>query len=262
MVKAKIFTIPKPRIAPKLRVFCFPFAGGSFTTYIPWVHCLNDDVELVLITLPGRASRVSEPSHEQMESIISELLGQKSIFAHVPYIFFGHSLGSRVAFELAVNLQSLGITAPQYFIASGSRAPHLESRRESIHHLPKAEFLQKLGELNGTPKEVLSNSELIDFFIPALRADFKVAHDYRAKKIPIVSPILVLGGEDDIDVTHLELLAWMELSQRGTQITLIPGGHFFINEHQSAVIEQVDFVVNLVLTCNEIQHIDKCELSQ
>jgi surfactin synthase thioesterase subunit len=184
-------------------------------------------------------------------------LEQKSIFADVPYIFFGHSLGSRIAFELAVNLQYLGITSPQYFIASGSRAPHLASRRESIHHLPKSEFIQKLGELNGTPKEVLSNSELIDFFIPALRADFKVAHDYRAKKIPIESPILVLGGKDDIDVTHLELLAWRELSQRETKITLIPGGHFFINEHKSVVIEQVDFVVNLVLTCNEMKHVDE-----
>ena len=76
--------------------------------------------------------------------------------------FFGHSLGSRVAFELTSNCQRTGRDLPVHFIASGSRGPHMPPREKPLHHLPDSEFVSELKDLNGTPKEILDNKELME----------------------------------------------------------------------------------------------------
>lgn len=152
---------------------------------------------------------------------------------------FGHSLGARIAFELIYTLQSLNLPTPSYFFASGSGAPHLERVAENIHKLPEDEFVLRLQLLNGTPKEVLLNPELLALLIPMLRADFEVAETYQAVKVAIKSPILVLYGEFDIQITVPEIEAWAELSSIGFSAYPLPGDHFFIHQCGDLVVEQV-----------------------
>lgn len=241
MKKNKLFVIPKPLISPIVRLFLFPFAGGSIATYSHWVNLFDDDlnIELVLVQLPGRGSRMSEPSHKSMASLMSELVANASYITSCPYILFGHSLGAKIAYELAGQLGELGLRSPKYFIASGSGAPHLKNESEPIHNLPRNAFISELENLNGTPQEILLNSELLDFLIPLLRADFKVAYEYQARVCRLSCPIMVLGGEDDSDVSLDQLQAWEELSDAKTTIEFIPGDHFFINNNEGVVVEKI-----------------------
>jgi surfactin synthase thioesterase subunit len=239
--KNKLFVIPKPLISPIVRLFLFPYAGGSTATYSHWVNLFNDDlnIELVLVQLPGQGSRMNEPSHQSMASLMSELVAHASYIASRPYILFGHSLGGKIAYELACQLGELGLPSPKYVIASGSGAPHLKNESEPIHNLPRNAFISELEKLNGTPQEILSNSELLDFLIPLLRADFKVAYEYQAQVCSLSCPIMVLGGEDDLDVSLHQLQAWEELSDAKTKLQLIPGDHFFINNNEGLVVEKI-----------------------
>jgi len=109
-----------------------------------------------------------------------------------PYLLFGHSLGSRIAFELALRCRQLGLPSPVSFIASGSRAPHLRTHENPIYDLPEAEFVAKLRDLKGTPEEVLRNEELIQLLTPLLRADFRIADLYCAAQTRLDCPIVVL----------------------------------------------------------------------
>ncbi len=219
----------------------FPYAGGSIATYFHWAKLFSDDlkVELVLVQLPGRGSRMTEPSHQSMESLMSELMSHAEYISDRPYILFGHSLGGRVAYELACRIAKLELAHPKYLVASASRAPHLQNQAEPIHDLPRSAFISRLEQLNGTPKEILSNSELLDLVIPILRSDFKIVAEYRAQVKPIQCPILVLGGEDDNDVSFDELKAWSELSKGKTTIEHIPGDHFFINYNEGLVVDKL-----------------------
>lgn len=247
MNNKKLFIIPNPISNPKIRLFCFPFAGGSVSTYMPWVKHFGDGVELVLVQPPGRGSRITEQPHDNMSSLIDELMDNASYITRVPFILFGHSLGSRVAFELSCQLKFSGMLLPEYFIASGSRAPHLPNEMSSIYDLPHDEFIQKLEELNGTDKKILFNQELMKLLVPLLRADFKIADNYQANKIGMPFPILVLHGKDDIGIQPDQVAAWRELSEIDYKLVQLNGDHFFINQYRGSVIAQVISVVNKVV---------------
>lgn len=236
----KWFVRPQPRPSAALRLICLPYAGGSAATYVPWAAQLPADVELVAVQPPGRASRIGERPHAEMNALVADLAAVFHEVSDKPYVLFGHSLGSRVAFEFTRQCPGFGLPQPRLLIGSGSRAPHFPSVRESVHDLPEAAFVDKLRELNGTPEEVLNNRELIQFLIPLLRADFKIADVYRATPAPLPCPLVVLAGTEDWEVTREAVEGWRELSDNGCDIHWIPGGHFFVEHNRALVLEQVN----------------------
>ncbi|OLF58434.1 hypothetical protein BTN33_12640 [Aeromonas veronii] len=231
-----IFLIPKPAQSPKLRLFCFPFAGGGTSIFQPWIHSFSDDVELVLYHPPRSFFPNNQLLHQDMDSVISELLCYSDFITREPYAFFGHSLGSHVAFELLVHLHNRALPLPEYFIGSGSRAPIIPHSKKVLSDLPHDEFLVELAKLNGTPKEVLAQPELMELLVPVLKADFKIAETYVAEPIQFEIPALILGGEQDHHVDMEFLQAWEQIFVNKMQVKILPGDHFFINEHRSQVI--------------------------
>ena len=239
------FVRPKEFAVPQLRLICFSYAGGNASTYVPWAEQLPDNVELVAVQLPGRANRMIEPPLTDMPSVMEAIQKVLPPLLDVPYVLFGHSLGSRVAFEVAKFCQFNELRLPNHLIASASRAPFLEETDEWIHDLPHGEFVQELSELNGTPKEVLENTELLDLLMPLLRADFKIAETYVAEKVSLDLPITVLTGSDDEDVTIEQAEAWKELSRHESQVKEIQGDHFFIESNRQAVLNVVNDTLKL-----------------
>jgi surfactin synthase thioesterase subunit len=234
------FVRPVPRHAPSLRLICLPYAGGSAATYVPWAAQLPPEVELIAVQPPGRGSRMGEAPFSDMEPLVRELL---SVFPEVidrPYLLFGHSLGSRVAFELALQCQRIGWPLPVSFIASGSGAPHLRNDEKAIHDLPEAEFVAKLRELNGTPEEVLRDKELIKIVMPLLRADFRIADTYCATQTKLDCPMIVLGGTEDHEVSRQDLQRWSDVCTGECEVHWISGGHFFIEQSRALVLEKVN----------------------
>ncbi len=106
------FVIPSPKVNPTLRLICFPYAGGSAANYQPWSIKLPDFVELVIVQPPGRASRLLEPAISTMPEMVDALLPFKKELTSCPYILLGHSLGSRVAFQFALDVIRLGERHP------------------------------------------------------------------------------------------------------------------------------------------------------
>lgn len=239
----KWFIRPLAKRAPHLRLICLPYAGGSASTYMSWAAHLPPEVELIAVQPPGRGTRTGEAPYAAMAPLVDELL---SVFPEVvdrPYVLFGHSLGSRVAFELALRCQQMGLPLPVSLIASGSRPPHLRRSEHPIHDLPEAEFIAELRELNGTPEEVLQNEELLQLVIPLLRADFRIAELYLAAQTRLACPLVVFGGTEDHEVSRQDLDAWRDLSTYDCEIHWIPGGHFFIEQNRALVLQKVNAIL-------------------
>src|SRR5260370_52343 len=49
-----------PRAAPRIRLFCFPFAGGGSAVYRNWAQFIDPTIEGVAIEPPGRLGRITE----------------------------------------------------------------------------------------------------------------------------------------------------------------------------------------------------------
>jgi medium-chain acyl-[acyl-carrier-protein] hydrolase len=251
--KSNWFSIPYPKPNAKLRLICLPYAGGNAAIYHQWSNKIINDIELISLQPPGRSYRLQETPFNDMEKLIDDLMQVLPSILDKPYVIFGHSLGSRIGFELIHRCQSLGLRLPDHFIASGSRGPQVPCLEEQSYHLPDDQFILKLKEMDGTPEELLNSKELMALLLPMIKADFQIAETYRfSGNLLLDIPISVFGGTDDDKVNYQNLEAWQQYFSQPTNITLFSGGHFFINSHQTEVVDLVNTVLARVI--NLISH--------
>lgn len=222
------------------RIFCFPYAGGGASIYRRWAASMSEGVELCAIQLPGHEDRLSERPLSRLADLIPILIEQLEDHLDGPFVFFGHSMGALIAFELARALHARGGAVPVHVFLSGRRAPHLPSARPPIHDLPRTEFEAQLRRLDGTPRGVLEDPEVMELMTPVLRADFAICDTYVYTADPALDvPITVFGGADDPEADRRELEAWRACTRSFGGVEMFPGRHFFLHEHADALARRV-----------------------
>lgn len=207
----------------------------------PWLPLLPADIELVIAHLPGRESRWSEPAVTHIADVVTAL--EQAIRLHVqpPYVFYGHSLGALIAYELARRLDSSAVSRPLHLFASAHRAPQRPNRHPRLSDLPDAAFLTEVNRRHGgIPESVAANRELMDLMLPSLRADYRVFEDYvHGTAPPINCPITALFGTADTHVTSEDVAPWRDVTSAGFELRDFPGGHFFVNDLRADVVSLV-----------------------
>ena len=225
------------KIEPKIRLFCFPYSGGGASIFYDWPKHLPHDVNIMALQLPGHESRMAEELISDLDLLIDNLIKEISPYVYKPYIFFGHSLGALISFELTRRLNKMNLPLPKCLIVSGRAAPHTKSKKGIMHNLPDNEFIAKLKEYNGLPEVILQNQELLELFLPIIRADFKLSesHVHNEDK-PLPVPIIALAGKDDSNVIIENVALWKEYTTKSFKEFLLPGDHFFIKSEFEAVL--------------------------
>ena len=233
--------IPTPRPHARLRLFCLPSAGGGATQYRLWPQHLPEEIELCAIQLPGRESRFREPPFRGMPALVAALGPALLPLLDMPFALFGHSMGALVAFELARWLRDSGAPMPMHLFVSGRRSPNLPDRESPIHQLDDAVFIRALAErYNGIPAAILHDAELLQLFLPTLRADLEVIetfHYQQHEALPL--PISAFAGTSDRRAQIAELAAWQHHTPYPLAIRQFPGDHFFLQHERTALINTI-----------------------
>jgi medium-chain acyl-[acyl-carrier-protein] hydrolase len=233
--------LPRPTPGARLRLFCFPFAGGGASIYTPWGRLLPPEVELVAVQLPGRENRLSEPAYSHIDELTPRLATELAPLMDRPFALFGHSNGGLMAFELARHLRREGRRGLMHLFVSGRPAPQLPLTEPPLHALPHDEFLDELRRFNGTPEEVLRNPEIMELIAPTLRADFALGETYQYRpEAPLTVPLSAYGGERDAEVLREEVEPWREQTSAAFQLRMFPGDHFFVTGDRHLVIEELN----------------------
>ncbi|NUM36208.1 MAG: thioesterase [Candidatus Brocadiae bacterium] len=219
----------KPKPKRKIRLFCFPYAGGAASVFARWHSFLPDSIEVCPIQLPGRENRLSEAPYSHVPDVVCALKKALLPFCQEPFAFLGYSLGNLLAFELARRLEEEEIF-PLHFFVAAHRAPHIPYKEKIIHSLPDLLFLQEIMErYNNIPQEVLTNKEYLDLILPGLRADYTMVETYQYEEAkPIQCSITAFGGQEDPTTSQKDLLAWKQETQGNLRVFMLPGDHFFI----------------------------------
>lgn len=227
----------RPSQDARLRLFCFPYAGGGALTFRAWGSGLPPEVEVCGIQLPGHGSRIKEPLFARLRPLVREAAAALRPHLVQPFTFFGHSMGALVAFEVARLLRNEHGFTPRHLFVSAARAPQLGRTEPVTYDLPDPELLEALRDLNGTPKEVLAEPELMHMLLPILRADFAVCQTYEyADDLPLECPITAFGGTRDAEVSRESLEAWRAQTTSDFSLHLLPGDHFFLNVEQALLL--------------------------
>ena len=229
-------TGPNPQA--RLRLFCFPHAGGGASFFRPWIGMLPPDIEVCPVQLPGRENRLKERPFNQFSPLISELAQALRPYLDRPFAFFGHSMGALVSFGLARHLREQNNPMPRHLFISAYRAPQIPITESPLHQLSDAEFVKKVLSFNGTKREILENDELRQFLLPILRADFAVCETYvHVSEAPLSSPITVFGGLQDHRVKREALAAWQEQTSDRFIVRMLAGDHFFLQNPHGLLLQ-------------------------
>jgi surfactin synthase thioesterase subunit len=220
----------------QLRLICLPHAGSGATSYQSWRREMPSFVELCAVKLPGRETRLSEPSFTDSQELVEKMTEVLADECDIPYAIFGHSMGAVLAYEFAQSLQRRGLPPPVCLFVSGRVAAHLKLPARPVHALPLQSFLSELEvRYGGLPRELLQDQEMLDFYLPILRSDLQLIETYQYKsKPPLKCSVVVSGGIEDKSIWLEGLEAWRQHTVGGFTLHRYDGGHFYLSGESKA----------------------------
>ncbi len=229
----------------KASLLCFPYAGGGTVAYHSWKNLVHPDIALLRVQLPGRETRLREEPFTAFSPLIEALVAALIPWLDSPIVFYGHSMGALIAFEVTRALREMGKPVPCHLFVSSFRAPHLPDPDQMISKLPEDQFIERLKLYDGIAPAILMNAELMEIYLPILKADFSILSSYNyTKQAPLPCPITAFAGSADPKICTEDIDAWKDHTTGRFDRHFFPGGHFFINESQSEMLEHINQCVD------------------
>jgi len=223
-VSKKNFQIPFARPHSLRRVIFFHHAGGSSLSFLRLARGVPESYEVLLAEMPGRGFRHGEPQVDSLQEYVSELIDVVRQLPIKQTVYFGHSLGALVAYELAKAIP------PDQLVVSACRAPNeIHSKSEFLQNssFSDEELLGYMRDFSSLPKEMNLEEEYAkSFFLPVLRGDLSLLRSYEIKSEPVATDIWALGGDSDAIVSPEDLEEWRSFGKR-FQKKIYAGGHFY-----------------------------------
>ncbi|MFH9403854.1 thioesterase II family protein [Streptomyces sp. NPDC017638] len=227
-------TGPEPATV-RLRLFCFHYAGGSPTMFRTWPPLMPQGVSVEPVLLPGRDARFREAPFDRMAPLAEAVAEALAPRLDRPYALFGYSMGAQVAFHVAHALRAAGLPQAEALFVGASPGPFLQ-REVPAWDKSDAHLVAYLRDMGGTPRHVLDDPELLALMLPTLRADLTTVATCPYTPRPALGmPVHAFAGQDDPSASPERMRAWERESDGAFRLTVLPGGHFFLNDHLPAV---------------------------
>jgi surfactin synthase thioesterase subunit len=215
-----------------VRLFCLPHAGGGAHAFLGWPTVLPRSVTVEPVHLPGRETRGAEPPEFDVEDVADQVAAR----IDGPYALFGHSMGARLAFEVARTLIARGLPAPRRLYLSAARPPADDEAPTGLDRLSDEELIGRITDLGGTPPLVFRSPELRSATLRVLRADLGWLDRYPYRPGPALAvPIVCFAAVADPSLPATDMVGWQRHTTRSFRLHTHRGGHFFVTTELRAV---------------------------
>lgn len=226
-----------------MKIFCLPYASGSSSIYSSWKNLFRN-CTIIPIDLPGHGTNINmnllDTFSKNLEFLYNEIVS--NISDSEKYCIFGHSLGGLFTYEICKKIEQSDFHNPDKIFISATKPPMY---KENYHLETNAELKDILIDYNATPKEILYNEEIFNFFRPIILNDFKVYNDYELSDNTqqIKTKTIIFYGTRD-SIFHEELNKWQLLCTDNIDYYPVEGDHFFITSNLSQVSKIIKDMVN------------------
>ncbi|KPA18715.1 pyoverdine synthetase, thioesterase component [Candidatus Magnetomorum sp. HK-1] len=218
-------------IIQNITLYCFPFAGGTSYAYRDLEKYFVDSINIVPIDLPGHGTKMKSPLLTNIHEITDHIFREIKDELYKPYAIYGHSMGALLGYLLAQKTVKNSLPAPLQLFVSGHYSPTVPPKNKTVHLLPEESFLKKVKSYGGIPEEIFQEKDLMDLFIPIMRADFQAVAEYvYLPEDPLDIPINVMIGSNDT-TSYDDAVRWQDVTHRKVALRQFPGGHFFIYDY-------------------------------
>ncbi|MFC7986950.1 thioesterase II family protein [Streptomyces sp. NPDC057336] len=228
-------------LAPRVRLVCFPHAGGNARLFHGWASRLPADVELLAVRYPGRQERMDEPCVETMDELAGRISEALAPLHDLPLVLFGHSMGAAVAYEVALRLEDPAAdgAGPALLLLSGRAAPHV-TRPTALHRAADDVLVAGVTRLGTLGGDAYAVPELRELLLPVLRADYRLIEAYDRKRPPVLrAPMVAYLGDRDPGVTRPGVEAWSELTGGDFTVRSFPGDHFYLAPREAELTADI-----------------------
>lgn len=216
-----------PRPDARVRLVCFPCAGGGPSVFRPLSALLPPHIELLAACLPGRESRRREAPATNLLALAAQFAAELSRL-RTPYLVFGHSMGGMLAYEVCRWAERTArIPLPAALTVAACVSPDLPRDTNVIGQADEI-LSRRLASLGGLPPEVTADPNLMRLVLPITRADLEMVEVYRPRLgPPLPLELTVIRGVDDHVARDHHMAGW---SAFGTPVRehARPGGHFWL----------------------------------
>jgi acyl transferase domain-containing protein/surfactin synthase thioesterase subunit/NADPH:quinone reductase-like Zn-dependent oxidoreductase/NAD(P)-dependent dehydrogenase (short-subunit alcohol dehydrogenase family) len=231
-----------PRESAKLRLVCFPYAGGGPAVYQRWSDALPEAIEVVSIDFRQRDVALASGLFRSIDEAADAISAALVPLLDRPFALFGHCMGAIVMYEVAWRLQERHGSVAQHLFVSGCMAPHLYNS-PLVHEQDERSFLDILHliSFSGT-RALLDDDELRKDLFPGLRRDFEAVALYGdgfRMRAPLAAPITGIAASDDLFAAPKAMRAWDRYSAQRYDLALLSGDHYFVETQRQAVTRLV-----------------------
>lgn len=230
-----------PRPAAKFRLFCFPYAGVGPSAFRGWADSADRNIEVCLVQLPGRENRLREPPFASMDELVPPLFEALCGQLDRPYMLYGHSLGGRVAFEVARAFRRAGLNQPLHLFVGASPGPQIPWLHPPMRNLEEDGFLREIQRrYGGMPSQIINDPELRALVVPALRADVTIMETYAYQpEPPFGFGITAFAGKRDPVVKPATVEEWRQQTSTFFRYHGIDADHFFTQSARPRLLETI-----------------------
>lgn len=218
---------PTPIARPRARLICFPYAGGAASAFHGWR--VGPGVEVSALALPGRTFRIREPPLREMGALVDAICAELARLDG-PLVFYGHSMGSLVAWEVAHRVPNV------IGLAVGARGAPDAPVGAALTALDDRGLIAALARIYGADVSAFDDPELAELALPALRADFTVLERWQlVPRPPLSIGLLALAGARDLAAPPAAVAGWRAFTTGRFETDQLAAGHFFLETHRAEV---------------------------
>lgn len=218
--------LPRSPRGEGITLLCFPYAGARWTVFRDWEDELPASAIVAPVDYP-RDPKSGAVCFRQVADLVDAAFAAVNPTLPDRVALYGHSLGAVVAFEFARRLAQSG-REPLGVFVSGRSAPGAVRSEPAIGDLSPGAFQEKVLSWGGFSRTIERDSQLLEYFTGALRADMELAESYRPLLRPQLScPLVAFSALDDRIAPPLSVWAWAEATKGDYRHDILPGDHFF-----------------------------------
>ncbi|CDH01951.1 thioesterase II family protein [Xenorhabdus bovienii] len=210
---------------------CFPYAGGSASSFDIFKKHLSKRVRIISMSYLASEFSVSKNSTTFFRVLLENLKNQlKGLEGKI--IFFGHSIGAIIAYELAImGCNYLNI---QRLVVSACKPPELLIKSTIFNSEDNA--FEKIAYLGGLPQIISSNPIRLKKVKHKVIRDLRILVHYARMIYPKVNcEIHALSARDDFLASENEMKLWSNYTNKGFRKSTFDGDHFYFRDKSKEV---------------------------
>lgn len=234
------------------RVICFHSMGVGASLFSHFLLNPSEKTQVCAIQTPGRENREIEPLIENFDELLDELMPVIHDLMDRPTIFWGHSFGGVVGYEVMRRLRKSSGPPPAHLIVTGTAAPDL------LRVWQRRDVLLRVMKDGNTPEYLLSLARYLDDpdfvtgILPLMRRDMPLLLSYRYEaQAPLSIPITAFSARQDDVVYRDEIEAWSGHTDADFKLIDVDGDHWFLNRNRDLIQATLDRAVTAIMASTE-----------